>query len=684
MSLSLQHLLLLVVVVVLQIQQSDGEDETTPAVVPLVVGAANHYVVPSKVNQTAHFLSSFVCDYRSTQGDGKHGYCNPGLEAEPQYRTQRVSPSRSIGKEEVIMRLPRDLQIWDLDALRDKFIQQEFFGIGSDIDRKSVRHKDTKNLLDSGAFLAVHLVRLLHASRRNEKLTDQQCSEAGECIFSLGWSNVEQHEGRLQHLKDYLFLLPTYGSRTVTKEEAINPQAHPILWPSSVVKKLFAPHTYTFDLINHFQRMIQSEFEAFRDASADFKANVKYQDYLAARVNVITRAFSSQPTVEGMLWGRSDDMEGIDVSDELAMYETSNLIDHQDSGDTRPTFQLRSMCPLLDMYNSHPNPNARWKFDSETSSYIVTASETIPSNHSIVVSYGKYSEGHLFAKYGYINGDGSSVIEASVAIFHRLLGDVGLGRQFSPLPFDLWSGDSAAVTEDSRAKESLEIQAKELVRYLTFDDGYEECIVMSAKAASNADEELKLLKFRHLIRLANNRQSWIMQIPAADPNALPNQSAEPSTEKPARKRGKLGISAKGIISMCRLLSLTVDDFEGSAINHLRNELREPPSPISIEKQGDALEYRAMSCAVRLSNVALQRYGRYENAEGQFEVGTREWAANVILKGEVRALVILLQTFARESKRLKKAVKPGTPGMLVREEGSCPIEYSMPLLELIKT
>lgn len=336
------------------------------------------------------------------------------------------------------------------------------------------------------------------------------------------------------------------------------------------------------------------------------------------------------------------------------------------------------------MYNSHPNPNARWKFDSETSSYIVTASETIPSNHSIVVSYGKYSEGHLFAKYGYINGDGSSVIEASVAIFHRLLGDVGLGRQFSPLPFDLWSGDSAAVTEDSRAKESLEIQAKELVRYLTFDDGYEECIVMSAKAASNADEELKLLKFRHLIRLANNRQSWIVQIPAADPNALPNQSAEPSTEKPARKRGKLGISAKGIISMCRLLSLTVDDFEGSAINHLRNELREPPSPISIEKQGDALEYRAMSCAVRLSNVALQRYGRYENAEGQFEVGTREWAANVILKGEVRALVILLQTCARESKRLKKAVKPGTPGMLVREEGSCPIEYSMPLLELIKT
>mmetsp|Transcript_36054 Transcript_36054/g.85927 ORF Transcript_36054/g.85927 Transcript_36054/m.85927 type:complete len:686 (-) Transcript_36054:33-2090(-) len=682
---SLQHLLLLVAVVVLQIQQSGG-DETTAAV-PLVVGAANHYFVPTKTNQTARFLSGFVCDYKSTQRGGEHGYCNPGLEAAPEYRTHVVGASSSIGKEEVIMRLPRDLQIWDLDALRDKFIQQEFFVIGSDSDGKSsVRHEDTENLLDSGAFLAVHLVRLLQASRRKEKSTlskGQQCTESGECISTLSWGNVDQHEGRLQHLKDYLFLLPTFGSRMVTKEAAINPQAHPLFWPSSVVKQLFAPHTYTSDLIYHFQRMIESEFEAFRDASADFKANVKYQDYLAARVNVITRAFSSQPTVEGMLWGRSDDMKDLDVSEELAMYETSNPLDHLDSGDTRSTFQLRAMCPLLDMYNSHPNPNARWKFDSETSSYIVTASETIPSKHSIVVSYGKYSEGHLFAKYGYINGDGSSVMEASVAVFHRLLGDVGLGRQFSPLPFDLWDGDSAVVAVDSRAKDSMEIQAKELLRYLTFDDGYEECIVMSAKAASRADEELKLLKFRHLIRLANNRQSWIVQIPAADPNALPNQPAEPSTEKAARKKGKLGIAATGIISMCRLLSLTVEDFEGNAIHHLRNELREPPAPLSIGKQGNALEYRAMSCVVRLGNAALGRYGGYENDESQFEVGTREWAATVIRKGEVRALGMLLQTAARESKRLKKAAKPGTPGMFVREEGSCPIEYSMPLLELIK-
>ena len=684
MSLSLQHLLLVLVVLVLQIQQSDGDDETTAAV-PLVVGAVNHYLIPTKANQTAHFLSSFVCDYKSTRGNGGDGYCNPSLEAAPEYRTHRVSASSSIGKEEVIMRLPRDLQIWDLDALRDKFIQQEFFGIGSDADGKSsVRHKDTENHLDSGAFLAVHVVRLLQASRRKEKSPDQQCNEAGECTSTLSWSNVDQHEGRLQHLKDYLFLLPTFGSRMVTKEAAINPQAHPIFWPSSAVQKLFAPHTYTFDLIKHFQRMIQSEFEALKDTSADFAANVKYQDYLAARVNVLSRAFSSRPTVEGMLWGRSDDMEGLDVSEELAMYETSNFGDYFDSEDTRPTFQLRAMCPLLDMYNSHPNPNAQWKFDSETSSFIVTAKETIPSEHSIVVSYGKYSEGHLYAKYGYINGDGTSVIEASVAIFHRLLGDVGLGRQFSPLPFDLWNGDSAVVEEDSRAKEALHIQAKELLRYLIFDDGYEECIKMSAKAASSADEELKLLKFRHLIRLANNRQSWIVRLPAADPHALPNQPAELSAEKATRKKEKVGISANGIISMCRLLSLTVDDFGGEAIQHLRNELREPPAALTIGKQGNALEYRAMSCAVRLSNAALGRYGGYENDESKFEVGTREWAATVILKGEIRALGMLLQTAARESKRLKKATKPGTPGMFVREEGSCPIEYSMPLLELIKS
>ena len=108
------------------------------------------------------------------------------------------------------------------------------------------------------------------------------------------------------------------------------------------------------------------------------------------------------------------------------------------------TFKRYVLTPLLDkickdMYNSHPNPNVAWRFDPATSSYVVRAqSEGINPGQEIIVSYGKYTEGHLFAKYGYVNGDGSSKTEVSLNVFHRMLGDIGLSWQFSFLSFHAW------------------------------------------------------------------------------------------------------------------------------------------------------------------------------------------------------------------------------------------------------
>ena len=293
-----------------------------------------------------------------------------------------------------------------------------------------------------------------------------------------------------------------------------------------------------------------------------------------------------------------------------------------------------------------------------------------------------------------------------------MLGDAGSGRQYSQLPFQVWDSDSrdeifgALLDEGSNgdsvlqknlvsAKRALEMQAKELVRYLTFDDGYDECIDSTADSNSS-DEELKLLKLRHLIRLANYRDAWVVRIPPQFPNARPLQTLpfhgeEQSNEK--EEKGAVGVNANRIVSICRLLSMRVEDIEGDAIGYLREGLTSSGSPKSsaksfflVEKHEDELEYRSMMCVVRLCNVALSRYVGYDNSEPEV-VGSRVWNAWYITSGEVRALGILLRIAASEANKLKSQYQSSEgsraatdTAMTVRAEGSCPLNFSLPLLD----
>jgi len=799
--------------------------------IPPIDGAAME-VNDERRNKTLDFLNNFVCHFPPSITTtsayeidvGEKGYCHPRLSAVPHHRTQRVSVLRDdsviddtpadttptaptaptliyqtfkkwgkeilrdyfnvtdessetildhgIPKGELIMRLPRPLQVWDLDALRDKYIQQHFLGFldGSEDDEMegmeegsistvpetvSARHKHTQNPLDSGAFLAVHLIRLVHGARaraRAEKKggdnvgreEDGRCQDqSGECksLRQQRWDDYEPREiKRIDTLAPYLDILPTSAHRTKKSTDAeINSQGHPLFWSSRLLQTVFPPNTYTFDLIKRYQAMAESEYEALKFASEEFGENVGYLSYLNMRANVLSRAFgvpvaassSSDGDYDGgAFWGASEDDDGAKVaelSEEMRSYETSNFGSFLDDDDGKTAaaeeFKLRSMCPLLDMYNSHPNPNVSWRYDPQTSSFVVRAmpKSNIPPGHSIVVSYGKYTDGHMFAKYGYVNGDGSSMTEISLAVFHRLLGDVGLGRQYSQLPFKAWDPNSRKdlfdspedehderVEFDSRkslssAKVALEIQAKELVRYLMFDDGYDDCIDVSVNSHSS-DEELKLLKLQHLIKLANYRDAWIVRVPPQFPNAEPLQQIleGPSSSSSSAAQSKkdknepekaVGINASRIVSICRLLSLLPDDVGGDAIEYLRKGLISNSESSSnthflVERAGDALEYRAMMCVVRLCNVGLSRYVGYDNAEPE-AVGGMAWNAWYVTKGEVRALGMLLQTAASEANKYKRRHSSSKKGrattisdaaMKVREEGACPLNYTLPLLD----
>lgn len=631
------------------------------------------------------------------------------------------------------MKLPRPLQIWDLDALRDKFIQQEFLGLAGKGDsetdetepRSIARHKDTQNPLDSGAYLAVYLIRLLHGSRAGETSSDasnnEQCqNESDECTLTLvqRWDDVEQHKHRISKLSAYLNILPNVGDR-LFKPGTTNhsPHGHPLFWSSRLLNKLYPRHTHAYDLIRHSQRMIESEFDALKQISDEFRENVNYLEYLTMRINVLSRAFGvpASRNDNGALWGTVDHINGPLLASEMLSYETSNFGSFLD--EAVDDFKLRSMCPLLDMYNSHPNPNVSWRYDSKTSSYLIHAPKNsdVPPGHSIVVSYGKYTEGHLFAKYGYVNGDGSSPTEVSLAVFHRMLGDIGLGRQYSQLPFQLWDpkyrdeifddvlDEGSNMDPEMRktlrsAKEALGVQAKELLRYLIFDDGYEECIDLTT-SPDPIEKELKVLKMQHLINIANDREAWTVRIPAKFPDARPLQSlptgGNDSNKRNKKKNDAVAVNANRIISVCRLLSLRHDDAGGNAIGYLKEGLSTMAHSTSssakhffhIEKHEDSLEYRAMMCVVRLCNAALSRYLGYDNDEPE-TVGSREWNAWYITTGEVRGLGIIQQTAGSEARRLKLEYKSSKGSMMdvamtVREEGTCPLNFSLPLLDMIQ-
>ena len=213
---------------------------------PHIDGVAMEKLDIQQRNITEDFLNNFVCNYKPNGGGyttsstnvGIEGYCHPKLSA--YHRTQRVSTISNFEEDdwtlqklrnkvlqyfnkqhtnddnggiqsgELVMRLPRTLQIWDLDALRDEFIQQEFLGLDSsssiDTSTKTVSHKDTQNPLDSGAFLAVYLIRLMHSAQAdsdtNSSNNNEQCqqNEGEECKMVIQWSDVDQHKQRIKLL----------------------------------------------------------------------------------------------------------------------------------------------------------------------------------------------------------------------------------------------------------------------------------------------------------------------------------------------------------------------------------------------------------------------------------------------------------------------------------------------------
>lgn len=159
-----------------------------------------------------------------------------------------VKPTRTIQAGEKILEMPRRLQIWDLDALRDPFVKNELLSA-----------RIGKSALASAAFLAAYLARLL------------------------------QNAGLNRLMVEYLDALPSYDDYA---------SFHPLLWSEQELAEILGEYTSAYDFVKSFQMLIEDEYAAFSLVSPSFAAEVSRRDYQTARLYVMTRSFGiPRPTV---------------------------------------------------------------------------------------------------------------------------------------------------------------------------------------------------------------------------------------------------------------------------------------------------------------------------------------------------------------------------------------------------
>jgi hypothetical protein len=434
-----------------------------------------------------------------------------------------LQAARPVRPGESLVQIPREIQFWDLDALRDEFVAEHLL---------EARHRRSRNLLPSGAFLAAWLAMLV--------------------------KNVANETNVVR--KSYLEVLPTM-------EDLLY---HPIFWDKTELRSSLGAHSLNYAVARNYQEMVESEYDAFVGESSEFGELINATEYRVARVNVLTRSFSPGPV------GIEEDLD----TEELESYKDKMGIDFSKG--------CHAMVPILDMLNHHPNPNVVYNYNKEKRVFVISAKRMIPSGWELMDSYGKFSDSHLFSKFGFLNGDGSGFSFATIAMFHRAL-DYEMKDQFSVISLN-------SDTDRTVNKAIFDYQRREMRRYLQYDDGYKECIDPEKNPEAF---HLKQLKLQHLLATANDSKRWTVKASPRAPKSEPVEASDvPITEEvPDLDARNIRMDYTALVSNCRLMSLIESDLDGRAVEVLAENLVN--EKFLVEKSNDALEFRALMWYVDL-------------------------------------------------------------------------------------
>jgi hypothetical protein len=488
------------------------------------------------------------------------------------------------------------MQLWDLDALRDPWIRLHLF---------EASHRLSGNKVGSEAFLAAYLALQLKQKDDDARHWEMQ-------VLDLAYY-------------DTLYSYDDWKDR------------HPLLEDPNYMKNLLG-FSEGFGVLQAHRNMIISEYEAFSDFSKKFREMITRDEYFAARLNVLTRAIRVGPpgpeqSIKVSFLQNHYSPEQI-LQDELESYKDILNIDLLKDG-------CIALVPIVDLFNHHPQNNAGYAYTTternRNGAVVVRAEHRhIEAGFEPMISYGRHiPDAHLYARYGFVNGDGSGPAQVSVAYNHDIL-KLNISSQYDYLP-------SAGPTTHF-----LQFLSKPLAEYLRFDDGYRECIPGSTTHPEEA--ELKRLKHKHLLKSANTPERWQIIVAARNPFAFPGYThtqllvAEPPEPIQFYTRENLNLDFP--LLTCRLISLAVHDYNGRASQILQDNLM--TDDFILAEGNDSLEYRAWNCIRRWLGAGLMTLERKfgstrEEMEEMLklnqgnEIGTREWGARNVRLGEMQSL-----------------------------------------------
>jgi hypothetical protein len=525
-------------------------------------------------------LLQSLCAQRSVQ-------CHASLGVALEQNRTVLAQHGSIAANQIVLQIPNDDTIWDIDALRDPWIYHHVL---------LQQHTRKAGVLASAAYLGLYLARL----------------------FFVPDPPSRRHSLRLTYLSTLPQTLDAF-------------RHHPVVWSEAEVDTWIGRYTSTYHHVREIQYQLREEYDLLTRRGLLKEALaaplITWEQYLIGRLNVLTRSFGTGPLVLNP--ARESNHHPKITMDELQYYQSTFGVDLSNG--------CHVMVPILDQLNHHGQQhNVGFRYDDAAQGFVVTALRTIVRGAEVMDHYGKRTHADLFAKYGFIQASNPTgdYSEATIALWHSLHHPVA-------------SDETGSTTASS-----LELQyARQMLRYLQYDDGYDGCVVDPASLNHQKDSRsaikendmnqawtLKQLKYQHMLHIVGHASPrWVLRMPPSGGHSSPLPKIE---------------NWHKVLSTCRLMVLTHQDYNATAIELLQSNRHNtsfylfPESTTAPFVRGDApedaLEFRTYMCMARMVQSAMSRFP-ISTVDQQLELlatlpqSSRNWTRAQLHLQELRTL-----------------------------------------------
>jgi hypothetical protein len=592
------------------------------AVVAVAMLWKNHPLIDEPIGETIQSLFDVAC---------KRGYCSESLELVG----RSLKARHPVEKGERLLEIPRSMQIWDLDALRDPFIRKNLF---------QARHKETSKPCSRDGFLAAYLAL-------------QKINAGGQTTSRTN--------------KVWLDNLPTLQEFSF----------HPLLWDADVLEAKLGKRSLAHGMASHFRWEMEAEYEAFTAASSKFARLISQDDYRVARLVVNSRSFGTVPPGQNEALPNGEAFE-----DELDMYKRELGIDFSK--------KAVAVIPVIDLINHHNVNNIFWRQDETSHELALYANGSIPEGTEFVASYGDKHDAAMYVLYMFNTGDGRGYTAAHVAAFHEInyaemyhRAAAGEGKDASTNPVNQQKDLMIRyLLHDDGYQECIQQEGGPLVA--------EHTLAAELKRVKlDFLEQIASVQSAWVVHLSPRNPSSDPLVVDATDTLIP-----PSFDRNAIPDLELGnvLSTCRVISLThRDLNGDATATLKNALASMKQDKEDKTSTkttttnttiFKLPRGDDALEARALTCLGRLAKIGLKQFGTTVQEEtrrvarlNREEFQSPEWSAAHVRLGEMQSLQAIARFASMYAKEWEEQLEnPPSEDFIVRTT-PCPYVHSEFLL-----